>query len=204
MPVLNKLNPILASPQLYLAYNFIVGGIAARKKCIRSYIPPTSGLTVLDIGCGPGYTITCFTDPVYYGFDIAPDYIAWARRKFAAHGNFYCQYFDEDALTWVPPVDVVLMMGVLHHMDNTAALDLLRLIRRTMKPGGVLLTLDGCYRPGQSRIAKFFLDEDRGRFIRDAAGYEDMARKVFKSVEIAVRDDLFLIPYTTMTLQCRD
>src|SRR4029450_2731751 len=54
MSLIDKLSPILSSPVLYLAYQTLVGGLRARQKCIAEHVRPTSGLTVLDIGCGPG------------------------------------------------------------------------------------------------------------------------------------------------------
>ena len=203
MSVLSKLNPILSHPLLYVAYQSLVGGIAARKKCIQRHVRPTPGMVVLDIGCGPGYAISCFTNPEYYGFDISPEYIKWARRKFSPPGHFRCQFFDQSALQWLPKVDVVLLLGVLHHVDNHQAVQLLDLARQAMKPDGLLVTLDGCYLPKMSRLAKFFLDEDRGEFIREPEEYVNLGRQVFQRVESVVELDLFYIPYTNVTLRCR-
>jgi len=159
-------------------------------------------MVVLDIGCGPGYAINWFPAPVYYGFDISPQYINWANQRFSAHGRFYCGEFDESALEWLPKFDVVLMMGLLHHMDDQSVLQLLRLVKRSIGPRGRLVTLDGCYVDGQSRVAKFVLDGDRGRFVRTEAGYVDLARSVFSHVESAIRHDLFFIPFTALVLRC--
>jgi len=200
--MLARLGSVLESPRVYLAYQGLVGGLRARHKCIREYIPRKPGLTVLDIGCGPGYVISDFQEPIYHGFDVSPEYISWARKKYP-NGSFYCREFDESALERLPKADVVLMMGVIHHLDDATSLNLLQLTRRAMKTNGCLYTMDGCYRPGQSRIAKFFLDEDRGQYVRDEAGYLDLVRRVFIHVEVSYRDDLFLIPYPSIVLQCR-
>ena len=83
--VLTRMGSVLESPRVYLAYQWLVGGLRARHKCIREYIPPEPGLTVLDIGCGPGYVITDFREPVYHGFDISPQYITTARNSINQH-----------------------------------------------------------------------------------------------------------------------
>jgi SAM-dependent methyltransferase len=202
MTILARLNSILASPRLYITYQRLVGGIAAREICIRDYVQPTPGMVVLDIGCGPGYAVKCFPAPIYYGFDISPQYTKWANQRFSEHGRFYCGEFDESALEWLPKFDVVLMMGLLHHIDDRSVLQLLRLVKRAIGPQGCLVTLDGCYAKGQSRTAKFVLDGDRGQFIRTEAGYVDLARSVFSHVESAIRHDLFLIPFTALVLRC--
>ena len=199
---LGRLNAILAHPRLYMAYQRLVGGVAAREICIRDYVQPVSGMVVLDIGCGPGYAVKCFPAPVYHGFDISPQYIDWANQRFSAHGRFYCAEFDESALKWLPKFDVVLMMGLLHHIDDQAVIRLLCLAQRAMAPQGRLVTMDGCYVEGQSRMARFVLESDRGRFTRTAAGYVELARSVFADVQSAIRHDLFLIPYTALVLRC--
>lgn len=201
--VLARLGSVLESPRIYLAYQWLVGGLRARHKCIREYIPPEPGLTVLDIGCGPGYVIADFRKPIYHGFDISAQYINWAKEKYP-DGHFYCQEFDQSALERLPKADVVLMMGLIHHLDDAASLALLQLAKSAMKASGSLYTMDGCYRVGQSRIGKFFLDEDRGQYVRNEAGYVDLARRVFSRVEVSYRDDLFLIPYPSIVLQCRE
>jgi len=203
MSLVDKLSPILSSPVIYLAYQTLVGGLRARRKCIAEHVRPTSGLTVLDIGCGPGYAIAYFPRPQYYGFDVSSKYIQYAQSRFGTNGKFFCSIFDAKSAGAVPPVDVVLLMGLVHHLDDEEAVKLFTTIRHVMKPEGRLVTLDGGYKAGQSPIAKMFLDNDRGKHIRDEAGYVKVAREVFSRVESVAREDLFLIPYTTVVLVCR-
>jgi SAM-dependent methyltransferase len=203
MDTFSKFSSILSHPKLYLYYQTLVGGVRARKRLVEDYIRPRSGLVVLDVGCGPGYTISYFPEPRYYGFDVCPEYINYARKRFAPRGQFYCQYFDEHVLEWLPPVDVVMLMGLIHHLDDRSASDLFNLTKRAMKTTGCLFTLDGCYRDNQSPIAREFLRRDRGQFIRDEKGYLDLARWTFPEVTPHVREDMFLIPYTTLILECR-
>jgi SAM-dependent methyltransferase len=169
---------------------------------VAEHVRPTSGLTVLDIGCGPGYAVTYFPKPQYFGFDISPRYIRYAQSRFSEDGKFFCSIFDESAAGLVPPVDVVLLMGLVHHLDDNAAVKLLTTIKRVMKPQGRLVTLDGGYRAGQPAIARIFLDHDRGEHIRDEQGYARIAGEVFGRVQPVVREDLFLIPYTAVVLVC--
>jgi SAM-dependent methyltransferase len=93
-------------------------------------------------------------------------------------------------------------MGLVHHLNDDAAVALLTTIKRVMKPDGRLITLDGGYRRGQARIARMFLDNDRGEHIRDEQGYAKIAGVVFSRVQSVVREDLFLIPYTAVVLVC--
>jgi hypothetical protein len=103
----------------------------------------------------------------------------------------------------LPQADLVLMMGLLHHLPDEECVSLLRLAKSAMKKGGKLLAMDGCYRDGQPRIARCFLDWDRGEYIRAPESYVRIAQSVFDEVTPCLRDDLFFIPtYTNMVLRC--
>jgi SAM-dependent methyltransferase len=201
---MEKLHSVLTQPFGYLLYQSVVGGIRGRRLCIGDHVRPTPGMKVLDIGCGPAYTVDYFPSPEYYGFDISPQYIDFANKKFSAHGRFYCRLFQEDTLEWLPSVDVVLMMGLIHHLDDQQVTEVFSLAKRAMKPGARLFTFDGYYGPGQSWIARFLLDRDRGKFIREPGAYEKLAQVVFPNVTRIIRDDLFHVPYPIVILECRN
>lgn len=203
MAVLNNVSSVLSHPALYLLYQSLVGGIGARRKCVIEYVRPEPRLVVLDIGCGPGYTLRWFREPEYFGFDISARYIRYAKERHGTKGHFFCEPFEDAAIGWLPPADVVLLMGLVHHLDDDEAVQLFGRIKRAMKPDGRLFTLDGGYREGQSRIARRLMDMDRGRFIRDEPGYRALAARVFPTVRAFVREDFFRVPYTTVVMECR-
>jgi len=49
-----------------------------------------------------------------------------------------------------------------------------RFILQALKPGGTFLALDGVYMPDQTKLVKWLLDNDRGRFVRAEKGYKDL------------------------------
>jgi SAM-dependent methyltransferase len=98
--------------------------------------------------------------------------------------------------------DIVLATGVLHHLDDEEARELFRTAREALRPGGRLVTLDGCYVDGQSRMARYLLSRDRGKFVRAPEAYVRLARSQFEDVQASVRDDLLRIPYTHVALVC--
>ena len=63
-------------------------------------------------------------------------------------------------------------------------------------------TIDPCYVSGQSAIAKFLIDNDRGKYIRDQAGYERLISCVGK-VRSRIFHDLLRIPYTQIVMQVK-
>jgi cyclopropane fatty-acyl-phospholipid synthase-like methyltransferase len=203
MAILMAPSSILEAPALYLVYQSMVGGIRARRICLRDYVERTPGMVVIDIGCGPGYTAKWLPESRFFGFDVCRSYIDYATRKFGSHAVFRCDLFSQRYVSILPKADLVLMMGLLHHLPDEECVSLLRLAKSAMKDGGKLLTLDGCYRDGQSRIARCFLDWDRGEYIRTPESYVRIAQSVFGEVIASVRDDLFFIPsYTNVVLSC--
>lgn len=203
MDFIGHISKILSHPRIYLLNQLLVGGIRSRRVVIRDYVKPRLGLRVLDLGCGPGYTSAYFPKPEYYGFDVSVPYIDFANHQYASQGRFFAQLFDETALAWLPSIDVVLMLGLLHHLDDESCSRLLGLAKRAMSRDGRLFTLDGFYEPGQSRIARDLLDRDRGKFIRTQDGYVHLAKQVFGNVLASTRNDLFHVPYSALILECK-
>jgi SAM-dependent methyltransferase len=188
---------MLSSPALYQAYQNAGGFFGARVKAIAEYLTIRPGMRVIDVGCGPGYILRHLPRGIdYIGFDIDQAYIDHANRSFGDRGKFYCRYFDAAAAVAFAGADVVMMNGVLHHIADQELTATLTHVRDVLKDGGVLFTLDGCYREGQSRFAKWLLDNDRGEFVRDQNGYELVLRSVFDEVDLVIRQDYARVPYT--------
>lgn len=195
---------ILALPAAYKAFSSLVGAEHSRRVYVDQYVRPKPGDRVLDIGCGPGELLEFMPHVEYFGFDLSPAYIESARRRYGDRGRFYCQRVSE-ASAFVQNAgsyDVALASGVLHHLDDREALELFGIAHRALRPGGRLVTYDGAYVPGQSKMAAYLLSKDRGRHVRPAERYGELARSVFSEVRAAIRHDLLRIPYTHVILEC--
>jgi SAM-dependent methyltransferase len=99
--------------------------------------------------------------------------------------------------------DLVMANGVLHHLDDAQAKAMLRIAGTALRPNGRLVTLDGCFVPGQSWVARTLLRMDRGKYVRTQPAYEALARSCFAQVEASVRHDLLNLPYTLLIMTCR-
>ena len=98
--------------------------------------------------------------------------------------------------------DLVLATGVLHHLDDARAAKLIELAARSLRPGGRFVTCDGCYVPEQSKLARWMLQRDRGKFVRPKEEFVALAKQRFSKVETFVRHDLVRIPYTALIMCC--
>lgn len=188
---------LLKSPAIYQLYQELGGFFGARVEAIRDYLTIRPGMRIIDIGCGPGHIVKYLPDGVdYTGLDIDEPSITYARQHFGHKGRFEARFFDADAAREMGPADLVMMNGVMHHIGNDDLAATLDVIAGALKPDGVLFTLDGCYAPGQSRLAKWLLDNDRGVHVREAAGYRRLLEARFGKVEEHVRSDMSRLPYT--------
>ena len=77
----------LKVPFLYNLFQDVVGANALRRKIIRNHARARPGDKVIDIGCGPALVLQSLPDVEYFGLDIDPGYIAFARGCTAIRGR---------------------------------------------------------------------------------------------------------------------
>lgn len=195
---------LLGEPGVYQLFSLMVGAQHSRSLYVSDFVKPRENDRILDIGCGPADILDHLPSVDYHGFDISQSYIDAAAARHGARGRFYCQRVSEaKALVDRPnSFDIVLATGVLHHLDDAEATSLFEIARRALAPGGRLVTLDGAYVEGQSRLARYLLSRDRGEYVRSPEAYAALARRVFDKVDVSVRHDLLRIPYTHAILEC--
>ncbi len=193
---------VLALPQAYQFFFNIIGGPSRSRILVNEYIRPAVGDRILEIGCGPGTIVPYLPQVDYLGFDLSPDYIAQAQRRFP-QAKFVCERVSGYTLPEQASFDIVLALGIVHHLDDAEAEQLFEIAHSALKPGGKLVTLDGVWADDQSSAAKYLLARDRGKFIRSEKEYVQLASKFFGHVKASVRDDLLRIPYMHVILECR-
>ena len=113
---------------------------ARRHRLIQSIrcLDLTSNPEILEVGCGAGFSAEYLagTFSRYKGIDYSENLIAFAEHTHGGPGVEF-ETADLNTLREDETFDVILMIGLLHHLDDPVA-SLTRL-SRLLRPGGWLL-----------------------------------------------------------------
>jgi len=144
-------------------------GFKRQKAIIKKSLGAAQGLKVLDIGCGTGEFFSCFDSAGYIGIDIFAAYIAYAQRK--NQGNF--QVMDATSIQFPDnSFDFILIMAILHHLDDNAAKKVVREAVRLLRPAGKILIMEDARIPRlENFLTRFIQRYDKGAYIRSPEDY---------------------------------
>jgi SAM-dependent methyltransferase len=127
---------------------------------------------VLDVGCGPGWMSEYLARCGYWvtGIDISEDMVEIARQRVAqipeqvgegidAHAEFHAMTVRE--MPWTDRFDAAILYDTMHHFDDE--LETLRVILRTLTPGGTIYIREGARPAAGSEAERALIDEMRTR-----------------------------------------
>ena len=156
---------------------------AGRREFFKRHADIPAGSRVLEIGCGHGKNIEYMPEGVEYtGCDPNPEYIQHAQDRYSTQGRFLCLSAEDFAQHRLGEFDIVLVVSVLHHLDDTQVLALAAGARAALRAGGRLLVWEPCWTPSQGWVDRIMLSLDRGRFVRTADGYSVLLGRSFGSI----------------------
>jgi SAM-dependent methyltransferase len=199
--MLQSIRSILALPAVYQLWSNVVGGPECTEALVNEYIQPGVDARVLEIGCGPGTIVPYLPQSGYLGFDLSSEYIEVARRRFP-RAEFVCERVSGFSIAQRGSFDVVIAVGIVHHLDDAEAKQLFQIAYDALKSGGKLVTVDGVFTEDQSAAARWLLARDRGEYVRSEREYVKIASKVFDNIKPSIRHDLLRLPYTHLILEC--
>ena len=194
----------LKFPLLYNLLQDAIGGNALRRRFIRHHVRAKPGDKVIDIGCGPAQILPWLPEVDYLGLDINPACIASAKRTHAGRGTFVvgntASLWDDSRFR---DADVVIGLGILHHLEDNEAEHCIRFAHRALKQGGRFVSLEACWVSNQGFLSRYIMSKDRGQNVRTEQMYRQLAGDVFKNVNSLVDTKPLRIPYVIMILECQ-
>jgi len=201
MQITSGVRTLLSYPFIYSTFQHLMGAKKGRLNFINENVRPEMGDLILDIGCGPADLLDYLPEVYYWGFDVSEAYIAKAKKKYSGRGKFYSKELDFEDLKAMPKFDLVIASGLLHHLDDIEASNIMRLGCEALKPNGRMITIDSCYVSNQNPIARLLISKDRGQNVRDQAGYENLTARIFSNVKVNIKHKSW-IPYTHCIMEC--
>jgi SAM-dependent methyltransferase len=193
---------VLSAPVIYDYLQNIMGAEQVRRELVDEFIRPDGGCRILDLGCGTAEILHYLPSNIeYWGFDISPEYISAAKKRFGSRGHFHCGLLTESDLASLPRFDRVLALGVLHHLENEEVKVFFTLVKESLNSDGWVVTIDPCLAIGQNSIARYLILKDRGQNVREADAYASLAQISFSRVEARLRHRKW-IPYTHWIMEC--
>ena len=129
---------------------FLVAGLCLEDggaRFIKQHVRPNPGARVLDIGCGTAQILDVLKDVHYVGYDLSPEYIARASTRYGDRGQFCVNDVRSMYSTLSGQFDIVLAVGLLHHLDDNSAGQLFHIAHEVLVKGGRLITIDPSFAP---------------------------------------------------------
>lgn len=98
---------------------------------------------------------------------------------------------------------MALGLGILHHLNDGEVTQFLRNCRAVLGGDSTLFTVDPVITDGSTRIAKWFANNDRGKFLRSPKDLEKIFRNLGFDLKIEVKTKQFRIPLDTVEITAR-
>jgi SAM-dependent methyltransferase len=196
---------MLENNRFYDAYQTCVGSVAYRKKLVRSLASPEI-LSFLDIGCGTASTVDLLpTGAEYHGIDISEEYLDRARSKRPGLNLFLG---DVSKVTWTESINLkapttCIALGIFHHLNDLELDLMLENCLRVLPKGSQIFSMDPIVSESSSRGARWFAENDRGKYVRTFAQLEKVFLEKNLFPTIKVKSGQMRIPLDTVEISIR-
>lgn len=193
--VINKLSN---HPQVFnFLRKILENNFKAHHQVISKCFPLKSNQKILDVGCGTGEFCSYFPPHTYTGIDINAQYIKFAKNHY--QGRFLVA--DAQNLPFADSsFPKILMVGVLHHLDDQSCFKVLRETKRVLVKNGQMLIMEDIKAPEDLFVTKLIHYLDKGKLIRTRQVYEQFLNFYFKIRKVfIIRSGL--CPYQVFLLE---
>jgi cyclopropane fatty-acyl-phospholipid synthase-like methyltransferase len=196
---------LLGNTFVYKTFKSLVSPPAMERKTVHEFLDVPDTSKVLDLGCGYGDIARFYVNRCnYLGVDSNVGYINEARRRNSdTNAEFIVADITDTYLHEKGPFDLVLLSGVLHHLTSEQVSSIATAARDLVSPTGRLVAIEPVFAPDQRLSARLIIASDRGRYVRDAEGYQNILKAGFEDVQAEIVHGRLRIPYSHVILTCR-
>jgi ubiquinone/menaquinone biosynthesis C-methylase UbiE len=197
-----KFAKIFDNANLYRLFQFSVMRPDTLNIIRNEVLKPESVYKVLDFGCGIGYHSIEFPKSNYLGIEPLESCVRKANAMFSGDNRTFV-LGDHRELRKIPDssYDLIIAIGVLHHVDDVVMGEFLTESYRILRDGGRLTTLDPVIHNSQSKISKWVVKRDRGHYVRDEGEYKLPVNSIFRiEPTVKIYNNLLRIPYDHISM----
>lgn len=186
---------------LYKVFQFAVSRRNTLSVIREEVLKPDGVQDVLDFGCGIGYHALEFPEANYLGIEPLQSCVRKAQDLFSGSNRRFI-LGDHITLEEIPDssYDLIIAMGVLHHIDDNIVSKFLEESYRILRTGGRLATYDPVLHADQSFLSRWVVKRDRGKWVRTESEYSNLLAASFPGkVNRKIYTGLLRIPYDHVT-----
>ena len=180
----------------YAVLQSALGAPRVQRALAERFLQPQPGMRVLDVGAGTGALRAALPECEYTALEPNSAYVKTMRDRFQGSDVTVIEGTTSAMRGIKGEFDRIVMMALLHHLDDATATEAFRLAASLLAPGGAVVTMDNCFHAGQARVARILTKMDRGANVRDVAAYGALAEPSFDDVRSFLSTDLLRVPYS--------
>lgn len=158
---------LLENPYVYYVWSLL--HFKPRLSQIMEVVNQTYYPKILDLGCGPGLMSKYVKNCEYTGIDFNQEYIQFAKKHYKGRFIFGDIVKLKDHCSG-EEFDYIVLNGVLHHINDGFAANLIDQAKLYLKLNGQIIVID-LVSNDLGKINKFLVNHDRGDFIRSKEQY---------------------------------
>ena len=191
-----KIQGIFDNPIVYRLFQLIISKKSTLKIIENELISPTNSTRILDFGCGVGHLSKLFVGKYYLGIEPIESCVTAANR-FYRQKDIVFRFGDHETLKSYEDAsfDLIMAIGVVHHLNDESFKVLTSESYRLLKPGGRFVTLDPVFHSQQRSLSRWVVSKDRGEWVREQTQYLSTLAEFFSSINSKNYSGLLRIPY---------